>query len=263
MYSPQTIKRQQRAPALVLLAAGVLSSASSARAEEKEVAVQFSAEEEIVAENEPASRFHLAQAPEKITGMVEVGLGWLTLPRALVCGAESCKRGDTTPVVEIWNLIHLDWGLAFGAGASLGLIPTANTPQMADGLTRENSRSYLSLEGVARYYPELAAPLDLWVGAGLGLALVSDRFASDENTSTQSRIGTPGFTLRSEALSYFGGGGLSYDIDKRWFVGASARVGRYEFPETPERSPLGDEATIVGPTLFAVGTVSVSVHAEL
>jgi len=258
MYSVQPITRVLRLTAL----AATLCAQSPAQAEDKPEEVRFQAKQDISADT-PIEPFRLAEAPEKVTGMVEVSLGWLTLPGAQVCGPESCKSGDTTPVVEIWNLIHLDWGLAFGAGVSLGLIPTANTPQTGVGLERENSRSYLTFEGVARYYPAWAAPIDLWLGTGLGLALVNDRFASEKNSSSQIRIGTPGFTLRSEALSYFAGGGLSYALDRRWHIGTSARVGRFELPNTPERSPLGDEATIVGPTVFAVATLNVSVHAEL
>ncbi len=49
-------------------------------------------------------------SPKKVTGQFEVGFGWLTLPGAKVCGTTSCSKGDTTPLIEIWNLVHFDIG---------------------------------------------------------------------------------------------------------------------------------------------------------
>src|SRR5690606_1598589 len=70
------------------------------------------------------------EPPDRVTGIAQLGIGCLTLPRALVCGeGGACRRGDTTPYVDLWNLVRLDFGLAFGAGITLGLIPTTDAPR--------------------------------------------------------------------------------------------------------------------------------------
>lgn len=203
------------------------------------------------------------ESPKKVTGQFEVGFGWLALPTAQVCSAESCSQGDTTPLIEIWNLVHFDSGFAVGAGVTLGLAPTSTMPQEDDGVDREHTRSYMTFEAIGRYYPRIFADWDVWIGPGLGLAVVTDRFISNENESSQIRIESPGFTLRSEALSLFLAGGVSYSLSKRWHIGGGARAGRFGLPQTPARSPLGDEASIVGPTFYVFAGLNISIHAEL
>ncbi len=132
-----------------------------------------------------------------------------------------------------------------------------------DDVQRDHTRSYMTFEAIGRYYPLAQMDFDVWIGPGIGLALVTDRFVSEEGRSSQIRIGSPGFALRSEALSYFLAGGLSYSLSKLWHVGGGVRAGRFLLPTTPAQSPLGDEASIVGPTFYFFGGLNIAVHAEL
>lgn len=202
-------------------------------------------------------------SPKKVTGQFEVGLGWLILPSAEVCETDSCAQGDSTPLIEIWNLLHFDSGLAVGAGVTLGLSPTTTFAEEEDGVQRDHSRSYMTFEAVGRYYPLAQMDFDVWFGPGIGLAIITDRFVSDEGRSSQIRIGSPGFALRSEALSYFLAGGISYALSKRWHLGGAIRAGGFQLPSTPAQSPLGDEASLTGPTFYVFGGLSIAVQADL
>ena len=204
------------------------------------------------------------RAPQKIIGIAEVGLGWLTFPSATLCGSNGCSDGDTSPLVEIWNLVRFDWGIAVGAGLSLGLIPTTSTDAISTpAVERNHRRSYLGVEGVVRYYPITSDDFEFWLGPGLGLVVVSDSFVPAEGSQEVSLVGTPGITLRSEGLSLFGGLGGQYVLGENWAIGAGARAGVWQLPNEPSRSPMGDEASLRGTNFFFSAGLTVALRAEL
>jgi hypothetical protein len=186
--------------------------------------------------------------PDRIIGIAQVGIGWLTLPRALVCGEGNvCRQGDTTPFVEAWNLVRLDYGFAFGAGITLGLIPTTDAPREdPPGIERSHRRGYMTIEPLVRYYPWRTPEVEGWVGAGAGLVIVSDRFVSNDADQRYAFVGTPGTTLRTEGLSLLAGFGVSVVLSEAWTLGFTGRAGMWRLPRTPETSPFGDEASLSG-----------------
>lgn len=199
------------------------------------------------------------EAPDRVTGIAELGLGWLTLPRALVCGeGNACRRGDTTPLVEIWNLLRLDFGLAFGAGVGLGLVPTTDAPrENPPGIERNHRRGYMTIESMVRYYPWLTGDVEGWVGVGGGLVIVSDRFVPDRE-QRYAFVGTPGVTLRTEGLSLFGALGASVVLSEYWTLGFVGRAGIWRLPDEPARSPFNDEASLSGTNTIVYAGISVA-----
>jgi hypothetical protein len=108
------------------------------------------------------------------------------------------------------QLVRLDIGFAFGAGITLGLIPTTDAPRDdPPGITRSHRRGYMTIETLARYYAWQTHNVEGWIGAGGGLVVVSDTFVSDEDRDQTAFVGTPGVTLRTEGLSLLAGAGVS------------------------------------------------------
>jgi hypothetical protein len=188
------------------------------------------------------------------------------LPRAVVCGDPNteCERGDTTPTVEVWNLVRLPIGFAFGAGLTLGLIPTADVaPNNPPGVERTHRRGYMTIEGIARYYPFQGETVEGWVGLGPGLVVVSDNFSSRAGLSENAYVGNPGVTLFTEGLSVLAALGVSVSLTEHWYVGGGLRGGVWRVPDTPARSPLGDEASITGTNGVVYGGLSIAFRTKL
>ncbi len=229
-----------------------------------QVAFEEVEREEMVLDTGPPPE---VQAPTRLMGTAEVGVGWLTLPAAEVCVVEPvarCRTGDTTPLFEVWNFVRLDLGLAFGAGITLGLFPTTNAPS-ADppGVNRTQRRGYMTIESMARYYPYATRNVEAWVGAGVGLVIVSDSFESEQGTGDQAFVGTPGVILRTEGLSVLGGLGVAASLSEHWFVGGTARLGRWYLPDSPTMSPLGDVASLTGANTFLYAGLNISFRSRL
>ncbi|HEY5373971.1 MAG TPA: hypothetical protein VIK01_09795 [Polyangiaceae bacterium] len=192
------------------------------------------------------------------TGIAEVGVGWLTLPGASVCAqhntGSTCKKGDTSFDLEAWEVYRTNSRFAFGAGLLLGLIPTTDAPRSEPpGITRNHSRSYLTLEGTIRHYPYVGEGLELWWGVSGGLAVVSDRFESDKN-SDLALVGQRGVTIRSEGGSIGLVGGAVFWLANHWSLGTVFRYGNWFLPKTAAKDPLLDEASLTGRnTMFSLG----------
>jgi hypothetical protein len=192
------------------------------------------------------------------TGIAEVGIGWLTLPGASVCAqhntGSTCKKGDTSFDLEAWEVYRTNRRFAFGAGLLLGLIPTTDAPRSdPPGITRNHSRSYLTLEGTIRHYPYVGESLELWWGVSGGLAVVSDRFESDKN-SELALVGQRGVTIRTEGGSIGLVGGAVFWLANHWSLGSVLRYGNWFLPKTAAKDPLLDEASLTGRnTMFSLG----------
>lgn len=204
------------------------------------------------------------ERPARTSGIAELGLAWLTLPGAEVCEASACSSGDTTPLVELWNLVRFEEVLAVGAGVTLGLIPTTDVAPNPDrGIVRDHARSYMTIEALARYYPPAFVFADLWLGGGGGLVILSDTFDTVGNLDVYAPIGNPGVTIRSEGLSVFGGLGITQKLADHLNVGIGGRVGIFNFPGEPARSPLGDRASIAGLNGYFTLGLNVGLEADL
>jgi hypothetical protein len=193
------------------------------------------------------------------TGIAEVGVGWLTLPGASVCAqhnaGSTCKKGDTSFDLEAWEVYRTNRRFAFGAGLLLGLIPTTDAPRSDPaGITRDHSRSYLTLEGTIRHYPYVGESMELWWGVSGGLAVVSDRFEVSDKNSDLALVGQRGVTIRTEGGSIGLVGGAVFWLANHWSLGTVLRYGNWFLPKTAAKDPLLDEASLTGRnTMFSLG----------
>lgn len=187
---------------------------------------------------------------DRLTGMAEVGLGWLLLPGAEVCTEPSiagCSRGDSSLGLEVWQLFRATRSFALGAGLLLGLTPTTEPPRNdPPGVSRDHTRRYFTVEATARYYAITSETFEGWAGISSGLVVVSDRFESTEGRSDKALVGPRGVTIRTEGYTVGMAVGAAYLFSPSWSVGAAARYGSWFLPETPAKSPFGDEASLRG-----------------
>jgi hypothetical protein len=190
-------------------------------------------------------------ALDRPVGMAEGGVGVLTLPAAEVCVERStgCKQGDVSFAVEAWQLYRPKLRWAFGAGLLLGLIPTATPPrqdQEPPGVERDHTRSYMTVEGMVRYYPYVGEHLEVWVGAIGGLVVVSDRFTVSGDLDERALAGSRGVTIRTEGGSLGAGVGFAYELTRRWAFVGNLRYAEWFLPRVPAKDPLGTEASLAG-----------------
>jgi hypothetical protein len=195
--------------------------------------------------------------------MAELGVGWLTLPGAQVCGGStgaSCKQGDTSLDLEAWQLYRANLRFAFGAGLALALIPTTDAPRAnpapvegEPAIERNHSRGYLTIEGIARYYPFVGESLEGWVGVTGGLLVLSDTFDTKPGTYDRALVGPRGVTVRSEGYTFGLAAGAAYSLAPNWSLGSTLRYGNWFLPDRPQRDSLGDQASLTGRnTMFAL-----------
>lgn len=188
------------------------------------------------------------QALDRPTGMAEAGFGWLTLPGAHVCSPAGCKAGDTSFELDAWQLYRQNLRLAFGAGLLLGLIPTTDAPPRRDpeGIERDHSRKYLTLEGMLRYYPYVGEKVEFWSALTGGLVVLSDRFTIVDDYADKPLIGPTGVTIRTEGGTLGVAFGAAYELSKNWSIGGSLRAGYWFLPAMPATDPLQDKASVAG-----------------
>lgn len=179
-------------------------------------------------------------ALDRPTGILEAGLGWLTLPGAVAC-QEECSRGDTSIELDVWPLYRADKRFAVGAGLMIGLIPTN-----ADG--QKHSRRYMTVEGTARYYPYVGENVEWWIGATGGLVVLSDRFVVGQTESDRALLGPQGQNIRTEAASIGIAGGPVIALGRSWAFGCTLRYGIWFLPTEPAHDVLGNQATLTGNT---------------
>jgi hypothetical protein len=199
-------------------------------------------------------------------GKVEAGLGLLGLPTAKVCTnrALGCIRGDSSPMLEMWQLFRPNPIFAVGAGVTLGLFPIADAPQQgATGISRDHRRGYFTVETIARWYWLHGSVWESWVGATGGLVVVSDTFATNNDVTDRAILGPRGVTIRSEGLALGLAAGVSESLSDSWTVGAGLRLGIWSLPTAPARDALGDEASLVGPVATVIVGVNVGYRIQL
>jgi hypothetical protein len=200
--------------------------------------------------------------------MAELGVGVLGLPGAQVCGKGrsllDCDQGDTTPMVQMWQLYRASEVIAVGAGISIGMSPFANnTTGDPEGVEREHNRGYLTAEGIFRYQVLLERPWGCWLGATSGLAVVSDTFRSQRGTTDRAFVGPRGTTLRTEGFSLGVAVGLSYLLTPSWTLGTSMRTGLWVLPSKRAEDPFGDQASLRGANSFLMLAVSIGYRTRL
>jgi hypothetical protein len=196
------------------------------------------------------ARDSLAASVEQPTGTAEFGFGWLTLPGAEVCverDPDICREGDSGLALEAWQVFRPHARFAVGAGIMLGLTPTDAPRSDPEGIDRDHTRSYMTVETGGRYYPYVGESFEAYVGLNAGLAVVSDTFTvRGEYPNDHAMVGRRGVTIRTEGFTIGVGGGAAYQFARSWLVGANVRYGSWFFPKKPETNPLGDEASLAG-----------------
>ncbi len=185
-------------------------------------------------------------------GKAEVGLGLLGLPTAKVCTNRllpglGCKRGDSSPMLELWQLFRPSPLFAFGAGITIGLFPITDAPKNEPpGVSRDHKRGYFTAEGIARFYWLHGPVWESWIGVTGGGVVVSDTYATNNNVTDRAYIGPRGITIRSEGYTLGFATGVTRSLSEAWTLGATLRYGLWSLPATPARDTLGDEASLIG-----------------
>jgi hypothetical protein len=198
-------------------------------------------------------------------GMAEGAVSLLTLPGAEVCVERSagCSNGDVVFAVEGWQFYRFNKRWAFGAGVMLGLIPTAHPKAPPEVIPRDHTRSYLTFEGMLRYYPYVGRNLEAWVGLAGGLVVVSDSFDVINTTDDRALLGGRGVTIRTEGGALGLATGFAYGLSEHWSLLGSLRFSQWFLPKTPARDPLGSEASLTGRNSAATLALGIAYRATL
>jgi hypothetical protein len=210
---------------------------------------------------------------DRPVGMAEFNIGALTLPGAEICGATTdgaepeCTRGDASFEIEAWPLYRPTVRYAFGAGIMLGLIPTTIPAQQSTNdqtVVRDHSRSYLTAEGIGRYYLYVGESTELWAGVTAGLVVLSDRFVVESGVlADRALVGRQGVTIRTEGGAVGIAVGGAYGLAQNWSLGAVLRYGQWFLPNTPAEDPLGSQASLVGRNSYLTLGVGVTYRSVL
>jgi hypothetical protein len=226
----------------------ILARPTTARAEHDEEVLTFD-----------RSRFH---------GKAEVGLGLLGLPSAKVCTNRalnfSCNVGDSSPMLEIWQLFRPNPVFAAGAGVTVGLFPIADAPKLeVAGVSRDHRRGYFTAEMIARWYWLHGPVWESWVGATGGLVVVSDTYTTNNDVTDRAMLGPRGVTIRSEGYTVGIAAGVSESLSESWTIGAGLRYGLWFLPKSPARDALGDEASLIGRVATIIISLNVGYRLQL
>ncbi len=200
-------------------------------------------------------------------GKAEFGLGVLGLPTAAVCTNReqfACKRGDGSPMLELWQLFRPNPMFAAGAGITIGLFPITDAAKLEPvGISRDHKRGYLTAEAIARLYWLHGPVWESWVAATGGLVVVSDTYVTNNNATDRAYIGPHGVTIRSEGYTMGIAAGVAKALSDNWSLGASLRYALWSLPVTPARDTLGDEASLVGRNGTLIIGISVGYRLKL
>jgi len=198
-------------------------------------------------------------------GMAEGNVAVLTLPGAEVCVERSagCKKGDVVFALEGWEFYRWSPQWAFGAGVMLGLLPTARPRQPPEVIPRDHTRSYLTFEGMLRYYPYVGEKFEAWLGPFGGLVVVNDRFQVVSRNDDRALLGTRGVTVRTEGGSIGLAAGLAHSLGEHWALLGGVRFSQWFLSFAPAKDPLGSEASLSGRNSAITLGLGVSYRAQL
>jgi hypothetical protein len=200
-------------------------------------------------------------------GKAEVGLGMLGLPTAKVCTNRlllGCKRGDTSPMLELWQLFRPGPLFAFGAGITIGLFPITDAPKNETlDIPRDHRRGYFTAEGIARFYWLHGPVWESWIGVTGGGVVVSDTYVTNNNVTDRAYIGPRGITIRSEGYTLGFATGVTRSLSEAWTIGATLRYGLWSLPATPARDTFGDQASLIGRVATFVVGINVGYRLKL
>lgn len=204
----------------------------------------------------------------RFDGKAELGLGLLGLPDARVCTNRAlnfgCNVGDSSPMLEIWQLFRPNPVFAAGAGVTVGLFPIADAPKLeAPGISRDHRRGYFTAEVIARWYWLHGPVWESWLGATGGLVVVSDTYNTNNEVTDRAMLGPRGVTIRSEGGTLGMAAGASRSLTESWTIGAGLRYSVWFLPSEPARDALGDEASLIGRVVTVIMSINVGYRLRL
>ena len=178
--------------------------------------------------------------------LAQLGLGLLTLPAADVClKSRPCTKGDTSIEIDFWQMYRAHRRFAVGAGGTVALRPTTDSPPSEAGIDRSHTRSYFMVEGQGRYYAIESPLFEAWVGATAGIVIVSDRYAIDDpDKRVWALIGPRASTTSTEGATVGALIGAEWSFAPNWAAGLSARYMRWFLPHEPATTVFLDRATL-------------------
>jgi hypothetical protein len=178
--------------------------------------------------------------------LAQLGVGFLTLPGADVCLKDQpCTKGDSSIEADFWQLYRANRYFAIGAGATVAIKPTTDSPPTEAGIDRSHTRSYFLVEGQGRYYAIHGETFEAWVGASVGGVIVSDRYTIEGgDVPTAAIIGPRSSTLRTEGGTVGALIGAQWSFAPNWALGLNARYMRWFLPSTPATTVFLDRATL-------------------
>ncbi len=195
-------------------------------------------------------------------GVVEFGIGILTLPDAELCGEAGCDRGDLSLAVDAWPLFRASPSFALGAGITLGLTPAQDVPREDTTFPRDHSRRYFLVEGIGRYYFTHGRALEIWSGVSTGLVVVSDNFRTASAPRTVNIIGSDSANIATEGLSLGLATGVTFGVSEALQVGGTLRLATWFLPSEPEVLAFGEEASLANRVTMINFALTVAYHAR-
>jgi hypothetical protein len=178
--------------------------------------------------------------------MAQLGLGLLSLPAADVClKSRPCTKGDTSVEADFWQLYRANRAFAVGAGATVAIKPTTDSPPSEAGIDRSHTRSYFLVEAQGRYYAIESPAFEAWMGATAGIVVVSDRYSIDDpDKRIWALIGPRASTVSTEGATVGALLGAEWSFAPNWAAGLSARYLRWFLPSEPATTVFLDRATL-------------------
>lgn len=204
--------------------------------------------------DEPLSNGSLSFAERRHT-LALLELGIIALPGAPISTSQiggdtpfgRIGSGDATVQTGIHVLFRVARDWVFGAGFLFGPKPTSDSEYGGlANLQRTHSRSYVSFGGEFRYVPLHSRYFEAWVGGGLGVIIIADRFGTEAGDRLPGFFGDHNVTLRTEGLSTGIQLGVDWIISDHFVAGFTFRANHWFLPTTPTCSPIGDCTTLTG-----------------
>jgi hypothetical protein len=180
----------------------------------------------------------------------ELGVGFLALPTKIcLTSLSACDQGEASVALGLHNIFRYK-SIGFGAGIRWATtLRNDNVRVGFPGIERDHSRRYFFVEGTFRYYAIRRASWEWWVGANAGGVIVSDSWttkADRDPYSDAAFIGPRAATVGTEGV--FGGLSIGgeWAFASNWSFATHLGYASWFLPETREKSPTGDYASLGG-----------------
>jgi hypothetical protein len=180
----------------------------------------------------------------------ELGVGFLALPTQICLQSlTQCDQGEASLALGLHNIYRYR---SIGVGAGIRWATTLRNDNIRvgfPGIDRQHSRRYFFVEGEFRYYAARSAAWEWWIGATVGGVVVDDSWttkADREPYSDTEFVGPRAATIGTEGV--FGGVSIGgeWAFAPNWSFGTHLGYSSWFLPQTREKSPTGDYASLGG-----------------